>query len=278
MKKKIIAAGIQVFCDRSKSGMLEKADNVIDELFDNYENIDLLVLPEQFYQMDCNDFGEDYGEKAGGEFEKWIRKCAGKYNVNIVGGTYAVFDEKACDGERKKIYNRCIVCDRNGDIAGFYDKIHLFDAFGIKESDVFSPGNELGIFNLDIGKIGVWICYDSRFPEISRKLRDMGADLFCVPAAFYSPNMDHWDIILKSAAVCNVTPVIAVNQYGVLPTGRSLFGRSRIMDAKGNILAGMSDKEGYFVGEIDCEYTGSCRKANPEFENRRPDLYKKWYK
>ena len=96
-------------------------------------------------------------------------------------------------------------------------------------------------------------------------------------AAFYSPNADQWDIIVKASAICNVTPVVAVNQYGTLPNERSLFGRSRIVDAKGLIVAGMSDKEGYFVGEIDKEYTQKCRKENPEMENRRMDLYKTWY-
>ena len=167
--------------------------------------------------------------------------------------------------------------NREGESIGYYDKIHLFDAFGVKESDIFIPGNELGLFQLDIGKVGVWICYDTRFPEIARALRAKGAEILCVPAAFYSPNADQWDIIVKSSAICNVTPVVAVNQYGILPNGRSLFGRSRMVDAKGLIVAGMSDKEGYFVGKIDKNYTEKCRKENPEMENRRMDLYKTWF-
>lgn len=275
MNRFVRAAGIQIFCDTPKKEMLEKAEYYMEKALENNPYIDLFVLPEQFYQMECYQFkGEEYGEEPQGFFETWLKKCAKKYSANIIGGSYAVKIEADLS---KKVYNRCLVANREGEIVGFYDKIHLFDAFGIKESDIFTAGKALGLFQLDIGKIGVWICYDTRFPEIARNLTAMGAEILCVPAAFYSPNADQWDIIVKSAAICNVTPVIAVNQYGKLPNGRTLFGRSRIVDAKGVILAGASDKEGYFIGEIDQEYTTKCRNINPELQNRREDLYEQWY-
>lgn len=270
-KNKIIVAGIQVFCNLKKSEMLKKAELYMDRAYEQNDKIDLFVLPEQFYQLKCNEFlDEEYGEAPNQEFEEWVKRCSRKYNANIVAGSYAV---KIDNG---KIMNRCLVCNRNGEIVGFYDKIHLFDAFGIKESDTFSAGEELGLFDLDIGKIGVWICYDTRFPEISRALRMKGAEILCIPAAFYRPNTDQWEIIVKSSAIYNVTPVIAVNQYGDMPDGHGLFGRSMLVDSKGIINAGMSDKEGFFIGEIDKEYTKECRNSNPELNNRRVDLYKKW--
>ena len=258
MKNNVIkAAGIQIFCNTSKQGMLEKAEKYMEQAIQNYPDIDLFVLPEQFYQMDGYEYeNEIYGEYEHGMFEKWLSQCAKKYHANIIGGSYAVRPaKKGAENENthEKVYNRCLVMNRNGERVGFYDKIHLFDAFGVKESDTFLSGSQLGLFQLDIGKVGVWICYDTRFPEIARTLRANGAEILCVPAAFYSPNADQWDIIVKSSAICNVTPVVAVNQYGTLPNGRSLFGRSRMVDAKGLIVAGMSDKEGYFIGEIDKE-------------------------
>ena len=281
MKNIIKVAGIQMFCNAPKRKMLEKAEKYMEQAIQNYPEIDLFVLPEQFYQMDCYEYeNEVYGEHEHGMFEEWLSQCAKKFHANIIGGSYAVRPEENRKTEEevlKKVYNRCLVMHREGESIGYYDKIHLFDAFGVKESDIFIPGNELGLFQLDIGKVGVWICYDTRFPEIARALRAKGAEILCVPAAFYSPNADQWDIIVKSSAICNVTPVVAVNQYGILPNGRSLFGRSRMVDAKGLIVAGMSDKEGYFVGEIDKNYTEKCRKENPEMENRRMDLYKTWF-
>lgn len=83
----------------------------------------------------------------------------------------------------------------------------------------------------------------------------MGADILCVPAAFYRPNSDQWETLIKAASIYNVLPVVAVNQYGEFDNGRGLFGRSMITDAKGIITAGASDKEGYFIGEIDKEFT-----------------------
>ena len=268
----IIVAGIQIFCDSSKKNMLDKAKNYIEAAFQNNKNIDLIVLPEQFYQIDSNVIEDEaYGELPHKEFEEWVISCALKYNVNIIAGSYPVIDGN-------NIKNRCLVCDRMGNIVGKYDKIHLFDAFGIKESDTFEAGEELGLFDLDIGKIGVWICYDTRFPEISRSLTLMGADILCVPAAFYRPNSDQWETLIKAASIYNVLPVIAVNQYGEFDNGRGLFGRSMITDAKGIITAGASDKEGYFIGEIDKEFTKICRRQNPELDNRKLDLYERWYK
>ena len=268
----ITVAGIQIFCNKRKCDMLQKAEEQMEKAVKTDNNIDLFVLPEQFYQMTCNNFNDEkYGEMPHQEFEIWVKHCAVKYNANIVAGTYSVITDNS-----QKVMNRCLVCDRKGNIVGFYDKIHLFDAFGIKESDTFAEGNSLGIFDLDIGRVGVWICYDSRFPEIARALRAKGADILCVPAAFYRPNTDQWDILIKSAAICNVTPVLAVNQYGDLPDGKGLFGRSMLVDAKGVVTAGMSDKEGFFIGKIDKTFTEKCRYANPELNNRRKELYREW--
>ena len=122
----IIVAGIQIFCDSSKKNMLDKAKNYIEAAFQNNKNIDLIVLPEQFYQIDSNIIDDEaYGELPHKEFEKWVISCALKYNVNIIAGSYPVI-------EGNNIKNRCLVCDRMGNIVGKYDKIHLFDAFGIK--------------------------------------------------------------------------------------------------------------------------------------------------
>jgi predicted amidohydrolase len=275
MEKRIIISGIQLVCDRSKKQMLLKAEQFMNQAVKSNPYIDLFVLPEQFYQLDCYDFEEEYGEEAHGIFEDWLANCAIKYNANIIGGSYAVKINEI-NQNTSKIRNRCIVVDREGNVVGHYDKIHLFDAFGVKESDVFEAGNELGLFDLDIGKVGVWICYDTRFPEISRALAENGADILCVPAAFYKPNSDQWEILIKAAATYNVLPVVAVNQYGNLPNGRGFFGRSMMVDPKGLIVAGISDKEGYFTGEIDLSYTKLCRDANPEMKNRRVDLYREW--
>lgn len=308
-KEIIICCGIQVNCNDKKHKMLEKAEKYIsqakEELAKMGKEMDLLVLPEQFVQLPetAEYYKEPYGiidkntetdvtgitsktgididikKKHKDKFKDWASRIARKYNTNLVAGSYP------CVGKNGKIYNRSLVIDRNGKIIGKYDKIHLFDAFNVRESDIFTAGNELGIFDLDIGKIGVWICYDLRFPEIARALRARDADMFVVPAAFYRPHREHFDILVKSAAIMNVTPIIAVNQCGQLINNsqKGFVGGSVILDAKGtrkseNYLDENDDEnmEGYILGEIDKEFTRISREANPEYANRRIDLYKKW--
>ena len=324
-KEKIICCGIQVNCNDKKHNMLERVEKYIDqakeELNNMRKNMDLLVLPEQFVQLPetAEYYKEPYGitemyveagaagldsdvkRKHKDEFRDWASRIARKYNTNLVAGSYPYVDKNG------KIYNRSLVVDRKGKIIGKYDKIHLFDAFNVRESDIFTAGNELGIFDLDIGKIGVWICYDLRFPEIARALRARGADMFVVPAAFYKPHREHFDILVKSAAIMNVTPIIAVNQCGILidtkekgnnvnKSNKGFVGGSVILDAKGarrsvNHVDDVNDidykyydnkeknddnSEGYILGEIDKNFTRISREANPEYKNRRIDLYKEW--
>lgn len=336
IKEKIICCGIQVNCNDKKHNMLERVEKYIDQAKDELNNMgkdmDLLVLPEQFVQLPetAEYYKEPYGitemyveagvggldsdvkRKHKDEFRDWASGIAKKFNTNLVAGSYPYVDKNG------KIYNRSLVIDREGKIIGKYDKIHLFDAFNVRESDIFTAGNELGIFDLDIGKIGVWICYDLRFPEIARALRARGADMFVVPAAFYKPHREHFDILVKSAAIMNVTPIIAVNQCGMLINNsqRGFVGGSVILDAKGarrsvNHVDDVSDidykyqdnkekdekgeykidenglkinfaekddenMEGYILGEIDKNFTQISREANPEYTNRRIDLYKEW--
>lgn len=274
MKNNVVCCGIQLNCDDSKDNMLKRAELYIEKAVRETKNgglkPDMIVLPEQFIQMPetAEKYGEEYGID-GKKMQEWASMIARKYDTNIFAGTYPHKGEK--------IYNRCLVVDRQGNVKGKYDKIHLFDAFNVKESDTFEAGTELGIFDLDIGRVGVWICYDSRFPEISRALRGREADIFVVPAAFYKPNYRHWEILISAAAIMNVTPIIAVNQGGKLPGEISKFvGNSMILDAYGDECARMGDEEGYMIGVIDKDYTKKCRENNPEYSNRRIDLYKKW--
>lgn len=274
---KIRIGYIQLCCDGDKNHMLLKAEKMVQQLFKEHPEMDILVFPEQFYQVDsCRFSDESFGEKEHGNYYKFMSKTASSYNVNIVAGSYGVI---VGEGSSCKIKNRSIVFDRNGHEIGYYDKIHLFDAFGCRESDTFDSGSSLGIFKLDRGCIGVMICYDLRFPEESRALRlKSDIDLLCVPAAFYKPNSYHWDILTKASSIYNVTPLVAVNQCGDLPNSKGFVGNSRVLDAKGNILSALTESEGTGYCEIDTAYTVDARAENPEINNRRAALYSHWMK
>lgn len=262
-------AGVQVLCDKNKQGMLDKVEAYIAQAVQRHGSLDIVCLPELFYQSPFVHFeGEEFGEEPGGACEKTLCDLAKKYRVNLVAGSYAVKGGS-------KVKNRCLVIDRQGQIVGSYDKLHLFDSYGAKESDAIDAGDHIGLFDLDIGRIGVVICYDIRFPELTRALTLQGAQMIFAPAAFFQPRHDHWETMLKAMAIHDVLPVVAVNQVGnVAGTNMGFFGRSMAIDASGVILGGASDREGYFFADIDLDYTNDVRKVNTCLENRRPEFYK----
>jgi predicted amidohydrolase len=267
--RKIKVAGIQILTDAKKAEMLEKAEKYIKEACEAYHGLDIIILPELFYQSPFLPFpGEEFGEEPNGMFEDFMKSMAKKYQVNIIAGSYAI-------KSGGKASNTTLVIDRSGGLVGEYSKVHLFDSLGARESDVIKPGDGPGIFDLDCGKIGVVICYDLRFPEFTRSMAMEGIDALFAPSAFFTPRHDHWEILVKSTAVQNVMHVVAVNQIGEIPEKlMGYFGRSMMVDPWGVIIAGASDREGYFYGELDLEYRDQVRKQLPCLDHRRTDIYK----
>lgn len=265
---KIRVVGIQVLCDGSKREMIKKAEEYIHEANENNPNLDIVCLPELFYQSPLVSIeGEEFGEEKNGYFVDAFKEIAINYNVNIVAGSYGI-------KHNNKVKNTSLIINREGEVVGEYSKIHLFDSLGAKESDVIVPGNELGVFDLDIGKIGIVICYDLRFPELMRTLATNNIDILFAPSAFFNPRLDHWEILVKSAALQNTVHIVALNQIGnILNRSSGFFGRSMIVDPWGVIIAGASDKEGYFFGEVDLNYKDRVRKGLPCLQHRRPELY-----
>ncbi len=265
--------GLQLLCNTNKEGMLEKAAKLIEKAMENQKMVDLIAAPEMYYQRFGGDSSqEEFGEEPGGRFEAFWKEIARTYHTNVVTGSYAVKTQN-----EEKVKNRALVIDREGKLVGYYDKLHLFDAYGVCESDWSLAGNSLGLFDLDIGRIGIEICYDLRFPEEARALSMSGAKFLVIPAAFHQPRFDHWELLVRTTSVVNLLPVLAVNQSGKTERDRNGFvGRSMLTDAEGRILAQASDGEGYFLGEIDFETVKAVRKKNPAFQNQRRDLYKEW--
>lgn len=270
--KKLRIIGVQITCDGSKKEMLLKAKKYIEEAINENRNIDIVALPETFYQAAVNKVeGEELGEEENGEYEMFFKKLAKKHKVNIVAGSYLV---KSKDKENSKLKNKCLVINRQGEIVGDYSKIHLFDSFGMKESEVMEYGDHLGIFELDCAKIGVMICYDIRFPELSRNLASKGVDMIFIPAAFYLPRLDQWELLVKGTAIQTVSPVCAINQFGkTKEPWVGFFGRSMLVDSYGCVLAGASDKETYFFGELDLDYAKQMKESNPCLSHRRTIFY-----
>jgi len=168
-----------------------------------------------------------------------------------------------------KVFNTVFLAD-NGTLAGVYRKIHLFSLLG--EDRAFSGGNRWLLAETSIGKIGVIICYDLRFPELSRRLAVEGAQVICVPAQWPKPREEHWRTLIRARAIENQLFVVACNACG--PIGKlDFFGMSMIVDPKGEVLAEAGEGEGEIVAPLDLQAMADWRAQIPCFNDRRPELY-----
>jgi predicted amidohydrolase len=168
-----------------------------------------------------------------------------------------------------KVFNSIYVVD-NGVLAGIYRKIHLFSLLG--EDRAFSGGDSWLLADTSIGKVGVIICYDLRFPELSRRLAIEGAQVLCVPAQWPKPRQEHWRTLLRARAIENQLFVVACNTCGTV--GKlDFFGMSMIIDPKGELLAEAGESEGEIIAELDMQAMADWRAQIPCFSDRKPESY-----
>jgi predicted amidohydrolase len=169
----------------------------------------------------------------------------------------------------EKVYNTAFVAD-NGTLAGAYRKLHLFSLLG--EDKAFDSGDCWLLAETFLGRIGVIICYDLRFPELSRRLALEGAELICVPAQWPKPRQEHWRTLLRARAIENQFYVVACNACGTI--GKlDFFGMSMIIDPKGEVLAEGGEAETDISAPLDRQLMTDWRAQIPCFNDRRPELY-----
>jgi deaminated glutathione amidase len=176
-----------------------------------------------------------------------------------------------------KVANRGFVIDETGAIRARYDKIHLFDVDlptgeSWRESAVYSGGTDAVIVEgTPVGRLGLTICYDLRFPALFASLAEAGADVIAVPAAFTVPTgRAHWEVLLRARAIEAGLFVIAAAQSGTHEDGRSTYGHSTVIDPWGDVLLNMEDKVAVAVTEIDLRRVGEVRSRIPVLDHRRP--------
>ena len=168
-----------------------------------------------------------------------------------------------------KVFNTVYVVD-NGTLAGVYRKIHLFSLLG--EDRAFSGGDSWLLADTSIGKVGVIICYDLRFPELSRRLAVEGARVICVPAQWPKPRQEHWRTLLRARAIENQLFVVSCNACGMV--GKlDFFGMSMIIDPKGEVLAEAGEDEVEINAPLDMQAMTDWRAQIPCFNDRKPGSY-----
>jgi predicted amidohydrolase len=199
------------------------------------------------------------------------RDAAHRHGIWLHIGSLAVLSD---DG---KVANRGLVVDREGAVRARYDKIHLFDVDlptgeSWRESNVYSPGKGVVLVNgTPVGKLGLTICYDLRFPGLFARLAEAGADLISVPAAFTVPTgRAHWHVLLRARAIEAGLFVVAAAQVGSHEDGRQTFGHSLVADPWGDVLLDMGEEGGIGFAEIDLKRISDVRARIPALSHRRP--------
>jgi predicted amidohydrolase len=199
------------------------------------------------------------------------REAAKANRIWLHLGSLAVLTE---DG---KVANRGFVIDREGQVRARYDKIHLFDVDlptgeSWRESNTYSPGKGVVLVNgTPVGKLGLTICYDLRFPGLFARLAEAGADLISVPAAFTVPTgKAHWHVLLRARAIEAGLFVVAAAQVGRHEDGRQTFGHSLVIDPWGDVLLDMGEDKGLGYADIDLARISDVRSRIPALSHRRP--------
>lgn len=168
-----------------------------------------------------------------------------------------------------KVFNTIYLLD-NGRLVGTYRKIHLFSLLG--EDKAFSSGEKWLLADTSIGKIGVIICYDLRFPELSRRLAVEGAEILCVPAQWPKPRQEHWRTLLRARAMENQLFVVSCNACGLI--GKlDFFGMSMVIDPKGEVMEEAGEEECEIFSSLNMQVIDDWRSQIPCFADRRPEFY-----
>jgi deaminated glutathione amidase len=206
-----------------------------------------------------------------GNFITTLRKEAKRHRIKIITTIYENIDTKRKKKTDYRVSDTAIMISEKGDVMSIYRKLHLYDALGFKESAKLVGGEKIERpVKVGIGKIGLEICYDIRFPEMSRILTLDGANVLAIPSGWVQGIMkvEHWQIMLKARAIENGCYVIAPDQVGNIFSGRSM-----VIDPFGITLLDMGNKEGVGVVEIARDRVESVRKSLPLLKNRRTDVY-----
>jgi predicted amidohydrolase len=219
-------------------------------------------------------------ESLNGNFVKQLMKSAREHNIFIVGSIYEHTNLKSTDTMQKKskinensyrVYDTVVLINEQGKLISYYRKLHLYDALGFKESTKLLAGSKLfSPIISPLGKLGTMVCYDLRFPELSRILAIKGSNALIAPSGWVQGTMkeDHWLIMCRARAIENGVYVIAPNQIGNIFCGRSL-----VVDPFGVVVMDMGNSEGFEIIDLDLSRIGVVRKSLPLLKNRRKDLY-----
>lgn len=263
-----LAAAIQMTSLADKEENLAKALSLVDEAAKRGARF--VGLPETVSYMGPEREKGKSAEPLDGPTARRFADKAREHKIHLLAGsTY----ESGAPGGR--LYNTSVLYGPDGERLAVYRKMHLFDVdigdgARYRESETIEPGKDVVVAQTALGKIGLSICYDLRFPELYRALSARGADVVCVPAAFtLHTGRDHWEVLLRARAIENLCYVVAPAQYGHHSERRATYGHALIADPWGLVVARASDGEGMAIGSIDERVVERARRELPSLGHRR---------
>jgi predicted amidohydrolase len=278
MKIKTAVLQTKVFADKEKN--IRQLEEILAS--GKTEGADLVTLPEMFAcPYETGNFPL-YAEAEGGPSWQALSALSKKYGIYLSAGSMPelVRAQKSGGSEGKdRVYNTAYVFGRDGRQIGKHRKAHLFDinvegGQCFKESDTLSPGEKIGCFDTEFGRIGLCICYDFRFPETARLMAQDGAKVILVPAAFnMTTGPAHWELMFRQRAVESQCYVIGTAPARDPKSSYTSWGHSIAVDPWGTILTQMDEKEGIRIVELDLDYVDKVRRELPLLAHRRTDLY-----
>ena len=226
---------------------------------------ELIALPENFAFMGRKEtdklaIAEEYGQ---GTIQQLISDLAKRYGLWVIAGTMPL------RASAQRVKASCLVYDDHGDCVAQYNKIHLFDARisaseSHQESLTIERGKDVVVVDTPIGRVGLSVCYDLRFPELFQQLMIKGAEILSVPSAFTAvTGLAHWDILLRARAIENLCYVLAPNQGGSHVNGRNTHGHSMIVEPWGNVLSEHQQGSGIVFADIDLLRLRALRRDFP---------------
>jgi predicted amidohydrolase len=271
MSKKFRAAVVQMKSSEDKERNLAYSVKLINEAAKRKAR--LICFPE--FQMAYSPAEQRsrslhrIAEKITGNFVSTLSNSAKQNKINVIATMYEIIN---INEKNQKVFDTGIVINEFGKIQSIYRKVHLYDALGFKESKKLLAGSIIEKpSKMDFGNLGLLICYDMRFPEISRILTVNGANILVSPSAWVAGFMKkvHWEIMVRARAIENGVYVIAPNQVGNIYCGHSMA-----IDPFGVTILDMKNRQGIEFIDIDTAKIDATRRTLPLLMNRRTDVYR----
>jgi len=236
----------------------------------------IACLPENFSFLGLKDADKLQVAETDGEgvVQAFLSNTARKLKMWILGGSINLKGDSP-----KRVANASLLIDADGTRVARYDKMHLFDVTipgrneQYRESSHVVAGREVVVADTPVGRLGLSVCYDMRFPELYRELVSRGAEWLAMPAAFTVPTgQAHWETLLRARAIENLCYVVAPAQIGLHSNGRETYGDSLIVDYWGQVLSRLAKGTGVITADIDLASQAESRARFPALDNRQLGL------